>query len=125
MQLQGEAHDCSEDTQRNTLAGMLEYLKMMKEYYQNEVKIRNIYQERLNLSKELIVVSTRYDQELFQSKGISLILKLRMLTVKLVHAVKRWKEQVKRATATFTVENALQGQEIGKIKTIIGKNESR
>ena len=47
-----------------------------------------------------------------------------MLTVKLVYAVKRWKELVKRATATFTIENALQGQEIGKNKTMIEKNES-
>ena len=80
------------------LACLSEYLKMMKEYYQTEVKIRNIYQERLNATKELIVVSNSYDQGLFASKGITLILLLRMLTVKLVYAVKRWKELVKRAT---------------------------
>ena len=43
MKAQGETHDCSEDEQRNMLACMTEYLKMMKEYYQTEVKIRNIY----------------------------------------------------------------------------------
>ena len=101
------------------LACLSEYLKMMKEYYQTEVKIRNIYQERLNATKELIVVSNSYDQGLFASKGITLILLLRMLTVKLVYAVKRWKELVKRATATFTISNALEGQEIGKNMTLL------
>ena len=27
----------------NALSGMIEYLKLMKEYYQTEVRIRNIY----------------------------------------------------------------------------------
>jgi len=43
------------------LAGMTEYLKMMKEYYHTEVKIRNIYQERINVQKELILVSNSFD----------------------------------------------------------------
>ena len=43
------------------LTGMTEYLKMMKEYYLTEVKIRNIYQERVNISKELTVVSNSFD----------------------------------------------------------------
>ena len=38
-----------------------------------------------------------------------MVLKLRMLTVKLVYAIKRWKELVKKATATFTISNALLG----------------
>ena len=109
MQVQGETHECSEGQQRNILAGMTEYLKMMKEYYLTEVKIRNIYQERQYASKELILVSNSFDKEMFQHKGISLVLKLRMLTVKLVYAIKRWKELVKKATATFTISNALLG----------------
>lgn len=44
---------------------MTEYLKMMKEYYLTEVKIRNIYQERQYASKELILVSNSFDKEMF------------------------------------------------------------
>ena len=36
-----------------------------------------------------------------------LILKIRKLTIKLVAAIKRWKELVKKATATFTVKDAM------------------
>lgn len=107
MQSFGEAHECSELSQRNMLTAMTEYLKMMKDYYQTEAEIRNIYQERLNIKRELIVVSNSFDQQLFATKGMSLVLKLRMLTVKLVYAVKKWKDMVKRATATFTIGNAL------------------
>jgi|FrelakmetLWP11LW_1041352.scaffolds.fasta_scaffold243314_1 hypothetical protein len=48
-----------------------------------------------------------------------------MLTVKLVYAVKNWKEMVKRATATFTIGEALQGKDIGRYPTVQEKNESR
>ena len=90
-------------------SGMIEYINVMKEYYLTEVKIRNIYQERESTTKELIFITKVYDRELFRTKGITLILKLRMLTVRLVYAVKRWKELMKRATATFTISNALRG----------------
>ena len=39
---------------------MIEYLKMMKEYYQTEVKIRNIYQEREKAERELILLSNTF-----------------------------------------------------------------
>jgi len=54
---------------------------------------------------------------------MALILKLRMLTVQLVYAIKRWKEMVKRATATFTIGEALLGKEIGRYPTMQEKNE--
>ena len=44
---------------------MTEYLKMMKEYYLTEVKIRNIYQERQSASRELILVSNSFEKEMF------------------------------------------------------------
>lgn len=56
---------------------------------------------------------------------MALILKLRMLTVQLVYAVKSWKEMVNRATATFTIENALKGCDIGRQITIKEKNETK
>ena len=54
-----------------------------------------------------------------------MILKLRMLTVQLVYAVKRWKSMVMRATATFTIENALRGKDIGRQITVHEHNETR
>ena len=36
-----------------------------------------------------------------------LILKIRKLTIKLVSAIKQWKELVKKPTATFTVKDAI------------------
>ena len=65
------------------------------------------------------------DQEMFEAKGVPLIIKLRILTVKLVYAIKSWKEMVKRATATFTVADASKGQDIGKQITIQEKNEAK
>lgn len=98
---------------------------MMKDYYFTEAKIQNLFQEREAATKELLLVSNSFDNDLFQSKGIALILRLRMLTVKLVYAVKNWKEMVKRATATFTIGEALQGKDIGRYPTVQEKNESR
>ena len=109
----------------NALSGMIEYLKLMKEYYQTEVRIRNIYQERQAASKDLILVSIQFDREMFEAKGVPLILKLRHLTVKLVYAIKSWKEMVKRATATFTIADASKGQDIGKQLTIQEKNMAK
>ena len=48
-----------------------------------------------------------------------------MLTVKLVYAIKNWKEMVKRSTATFTISEALQGKDLGRYYTVQEKNESR
>ena len=57
--------------------------------------------------------------------GMVLVLRLRMSTVHLVDAIKHWKTMVKRATATFTIENALLGKDIGRHLTIQEKNESK
>ena len=103
----------------------MSYLKMMKDYYQTEVQIRNIYQERERAARELISVSNSFDQDLFRCKGMALVLKLRMLAVQLVYAVKRWKSMVARATATFTIENALKGKDIGKVITVQESNETK
>ena len=46
---------------------------------------------------------------MFEAKGVPLIIKFRMLTVKLVYAIKSWKEMVKRATATYTIGDASKG----------------
>ena len=43
MQTEGEAAECAESVHKNTLAGLSEYLRMMKDYYSTEVRIRNIY----------------------------------------------------------------------------------
>ena len=60
---------------------MTDYIKMMKEYYNTEVQIRNIYQDRLGTVRDLVTVANQFDQELFRKKGMALVLKLRMLTV--------------------------------------------
>ena len=44
-----------------------------------------------------------------------LILAIRVLTVKLTDTVKRWKSMLHRATATFTVDDAWQGNKIGMV----------
>jgi len=41
--LQGESHDCSESTKSNMLQALTDYLRMMKDYYNTEAKIRNVY----------------------------------------------------------------------------------
>lgn len=41
--MQGELHDCSELTKLNMLQALNDYLRMMKDYYNTEVKIRNVY----------------------------------------------------------------------------------
>ena len=61
------------------------------------------------------MVSRSFDQECFESKGIRLILAIRVLTVKLTDTVKRWKSMLHRATATFTVDDAWQGNKIGMV----------
>ena len=105
------------------LAKLNWYLQLMKEYYDTEVRIRNIFQEREKAARQLITQSASIDMKQFRSIGGKLVLKLRMLTVQLVFAVKRWKDMVMRATATFTVENARRGMDIGKQITILEKNE--
>ena len=46
MQVRGEEKDCQEMEQHAMLAKLNWYLQMMKEYYDTEVRIRNIWQER-------------------------------------------------------------------------------
>jgi len=41
--MQGESHDCSESTKFDVLQALTDYLRMMKDYYNTEVKIRNVY----------------------------------------------------------------------------------
>ena len=82
----------------------------MKEYYLVEVKIRNIYQERVLAQKEFILLSNTMSldrHEKFATQGVNLVLRLRMLTVQLVYAVRRWKDLVKRSNAVFTISEAL------------------
>jgi hypothetical protein len=43
IRAQGISHDSTGDSQRNVLASITEYARMMKEYYLNEARIRNIY----------------------------------------------------------------------------------
>lgn len=56
---------------------------------------------------------------------MTLVLKLRMLTVQLVYAVKHWKELVRKATVTYSIEAALEGQDIGRQITVHQKNENK
>ena len=114
MLARGEAKDCHEPEQHAMLAKLNWYLQLMKEYYDIEVRIRNIFQEREKAARQLIAQSASIDMKQFRTIGGKLVLKLRMLTVQLVFAVKRWKDMVMRATATFTVENARRGMDIGK-----------
>ena len=101
--------------QIKTLNRLEKYLKLMQSYYDTETSIRNIYQERSGLIQDLIVVSRSYDQENFETKGIRLLLAIRVLTVKLTDTVKRWKSMLQRATATFDIEDAWQGNKIGMV----------
>ena len=87
----------------------------MKTYYQTEDQVRNIYQERLDLKKQLIEVSNSYNQKMFEEKGVNLILSLRFLSVKLISAIKKWKDMLKRSMAAFTVGDALMGRHLGKV----------
>ena len=57
MQVQGEAHECSESIKYNLLQALTDYLRMMKDYYDTEVQIRNVYQERQKAVNELIILS--------------------------------------------------------------------
>lgn len=56
-----------------------------------------------------------------------LILKIRKLTIKLVSAIKRWKELVKKPTATFTVKDAM--ADVGSVSALgaasIAKNAGK
>ena len=69
------------------LAKLNWYLQLMKEYYDTEVRIRNIFQEREKAARQLITQSASIDMKQFRSIGGKLVLKLRMLTVQLVFAV--------------------------------------
>lgn len=101
--------------QIKTLNRLEKYLKLMQSFYDTETSIRNIYQERSGLIQDLIVVSRSYDQENFETKGIRLLLAIRVLTVKLTDTVKRWKSMLQRATATFDIGDAWQGNKIGMV----------
>ena len=61
------------------------------------------------------MVSRSFDQDSFELKGIKLVLAIRVLTVKLTDTVKKWKSMLQRATATFTVDDAWQGNKIGMV----------
>lgn len=101
------------------LACLTYYLELMKEYYETEIRIQNLYQEREKAIRDLIQLSQSFHLEIFQTKSATTIQKLRMLTVKIVFAVKRWKELIKRATATFTVGQAREGTDVGRQVTAI------
>ena len=107
------------------LANLNRYLHMMREYYETEVRICNVYQEREKIARELITMSQSFDLDKFRVSGGALVLKLRMLTVQLVYAVRRWKELVKRATATFSLGQARHGTDLGRHVSALKRNEGR
>lgn len=81
MLTRGESHACPEVDKQNMLASLNRYLHMMREYYETEVRICNVLQEREKVARQLITLSQSFDLELFRVTGESLVLKLRMLTV--------------------------------------------
>lgn len=74
--------------------------------------------------QDLLTVSNSYDIELLKNKGVPLMLKLRLLTTRLVLSVRTWKEMLQRATATFSTEDALCDQQIGKVVRAKNKREN-
>ena len=81
MLVKGESHACPEADKQRMLASLNRYLHMMRDYYETEVRIRNVYQEREKAARELINLSQTIDLDNFRVTGGALVLKLRMLTV--------------------------------------------
>ena len=125
MLAKGESHACPQADKQSMLASLNRYLLMMRDYYETEVRIRNVYQEREKAARQLINLSQSIDLDNFRVTGGALVLKLRMLTVQLVYAVRRWKELVHRASATFTLGQARDGTDVGRQVSALERNETR
>lgn len=91
MLARGEAHNCPEPEKQNMITSMNSYLNMMREYYDTEMRIQNLYQEREKVASDLIFLSQSFNLENFHVNSSILVLKLRMLSVQIVYYVRRWK----------------------------------
>lgn len=96
--------ESDKSSQAKGLFLMERYISHVRKYYESETWVTSLYEQRARLLQEFVLKTVNcVDITVFEFLAVRMALQVRLLGIKLVNAVKHWKSQLRRATATFYV----------------------